>query len=90
MSDTPVGAGTAWRELIELAAAGATSLLLRKERLVDIESRALLEVRADERRRVLMEMAALARELETVGKRVAAGVVKDMWTRINRRMGNES
>jgi hypothetical protein len=44
------------------------------------------EIRADERRRIMFEMAELARELQAAGRITASGLVKDMWTRVSRRL----
>jgi hypothetical protein len=43
------------------------------------------EIRADERRLMLGELAQMARELESVRKFTAATIVKEMWNRAVRR-----
>jgi hypothetical protein len=43
-------------------------------------------IREHERRRIMSEMAALGRELEQVGRLALSQLVKDMWTRVNRRL----
>jgi hypothetical protein len=54
--------------------------------VADVLEGAEAAIRADERRRVMGEMAAFARELEQVGRPTMARLVKDMWTRVNRRL----
>lgn len=48
------------------------------------------DIRADERRIMMFEMADLVRELETTGRYSAATIVKEMWNRACRRGAKHS
>jgi hypothetical protein len=44
------------------------------------------DIRADERKRISMELAAFAQECQAAGRPTMAGVVKDVWSRVQRRL----
>jgi hypothetical protein len=75
----------AWEALVAWAELGYGTHRDQSDDIKILTKDAEAEIRANERRLMLEELAEMARELESVRKFTAATIVKEMWNRAVRR-----